>query len=162
MTRSPLMAGLGEAPHTDDSAMLDWLVANLPNVAFTPIVVFSTPGNSSFVYTVQTGFYQLVGSRMNVELQVSFTPTIGTGSGPIFISGFPAFNAAAIFRGVVGGLSSVWTWPTGVTQVICAPNGTTQIALSGQGSGINSATFGASNMTTGQPHVIRAAFSAQL
>lgn len=161
-TLNPLMVGVGAAPRVDNAAMLTWLNANVLDVAFTPVVAFATPGNSSFVYTVQTGFYQRIGNRMEVELQVSFTPTIGTGSGTVLVSGFPAFNASAIFRGVVGGLSSVWTWPTGVTQVLAVASGTTAIQLVGQGTGINAVAFAASNMTTGSAHVIRASFNARL
>jgi hypothetical protein len=123
---------------------------------FTPALSFATPGTSSFSYTVQEGYYTKIGRVVFVDIALNFTPTIGTGSGNLNITGFP-FNFSSDLRssGIVRSLGATWTWPAGTTQVVTQVNSTTILVMSAQGSAVASAVLGSANMTSGSVHVLR-------
>lgn len=124
---------------------------------FTVTASFSTPGTSSWAYTIQTGIYTKIGNSVTFAIDFSGTPTIGTGSGSFQLS-FP-FNAAASPATQVvtaGSLNNTWTWPvsrTHVTGVIAAS--TNLILLQANGSAATGTGFLASNMTGGSAHTVR-------
>jgi hypothetical protein len=61
---------------------------------FAPAMTLSTPGNSSFAYLSQSGQYRKVGQTVTFTLELRMnTISYGTGSGSLFINGFP-FNFA--------------------------------------------------------------------
>jgi hypothetical protein len=123
---------------------------------FTPTVAFATPGTSSFSYATQTGFYIRVGSLVWVEVVLTFTPTIGTGSGDLLIGTLPvAINGSTSPTGTVGGLNNRWTWPASTTELVARPSTSTTLVLVGQGSAVTPVDVGASNMSTGNAHTVR-------
>lgn len=56
---------------------------------WTPAVAIGTPGDSSIAYAQQIGYYQKIGHRVDIGLRLTFTPTWGTGSGIVTITGLP-------------------------------------------------------------------------
>lgn len=64
--------------------------------AWTPVATFSTPGDLSVSYAVQSGNYVKVGNMVVATFQITFTPTYTTAAGDLTITGLtvtPANNA---------------------------------------------------------------------
>lgn len=64
-------------------------------------IVPQTPGTFACTYTVQRISWQRVGHTVTFEFRLAGTPTIGTGSGQLRITGFPFVTAAANAGGAV-------------------------------------------------------------
>jgi hypothetical protein len=56
---------------------------------FTPTLSFSTPGNSTFAYSTQSGWLMRVGSLVFFNINLSVTPTFTTAGGYLLINGNP-------------------------------------------------------------------------
>lgn len=124
--------------------------------SWTPEVSFETPGDSSFVYTVQSGSWEQIGRTRLYRIQLAFTPTIGTGSGDMRIS-LPdtAPNETNVSGGTVQSISENFTWPTSTTMVTCEATANTAYArILGNGSGISRAAIQASHLTSGGAHTL--------
>lgn len=123
---------------------------------FTPTMSFATPGTSSFSYSNQIGQYVKIGKIVIAEIDMSVTPTIGTGSGNVIFGTLPVAVDTANFdsAGVVASLNDKWTFPAGDTFVVSRFNTSTTVRLQGQGTVTNASFFTATNMTTGQQHNI--------
>lgn len=157
----PADGSVTEAKIEDDAVtedkILDGAVTtgklSIPLQLFTPTVAFATPGTSSFSYATQTGQYYRFGPFIFVDVALTFTPTIGTGSGALRIS----LPAAVGSQGglIVRDASSVFTWASSRTMLVArAENGTSYATLRALGSGINSASIDASDMTGGSAHTL--------
>lgn len=119
---------------------------------YTPVVSFSTPGTSSFTYATQSGRYTKIGRLVHVAVSLTFTPTVGTGSGTVQISlPFTPTSSTPRSGGVVLNLNSAWTWPAGRTSVsvVAQPAGA---AIRAVGSASGLGTFSATNLTSGSSH----------
>jgi len=78
----------------DASVSAQRITLGLDEGTWTPALTFTTPGDVSVSYTVQTGQYQRWGARVHCTFSLTFTLTHTTASGSINITGFP-FTAAA-------------------------------------------------------------------
>lgn len=76
---------------------------------WTPVFTFSTPGDLSVVYTLQSGLYSVVGSLVTISFNISLTPTFTTASGTMRITGLPFTSNATVGNYATGGviLSSI-------------------------------------------------------
>lgn len=75
--------------------------------SFTPTVTLATPGTFSATYATRLGTYVRVGSLYIFTINLAFTPTIGTGTGQVRISGLPA-TATAQSVATVGEFNESW------------------------------------------------------
>lgn len=94
------------------------------STAWTPVFTFSTPGDLSVSYAVQTGTYVVIGALVYVTFILSFTPTYTTASGNATITGLP-FSGADVGFGTTY-ISSA-TFPAGSTYIVCQNAGTTLV-----------------------------------
>lgn len=123
---------------------------------FTPTMAFATPGSSSFVYTDQIGHYQKVGAWVTVFIDLSVTPTIGTGSGDVRIAGLPFAAGLSFLSGTISGSDVDITWPAGSTSLVAATvTGQTYLVLRGMASATATANQQASGLTGGNVNTIR-------
>jgi hypothetical protein len=132
------MNASSDANTLDDYEEGDW----------TPVLTFSTPGNVSVTYSVQTGKYDKVGRRVTASFNIgtsAFTHT--TASGTAQITGFP-FTSASIDG--VGPL--LWR---GITKAnytdihTYIASGGTVALLNASGSGQANAVVTTADMPTG-------------
>lgn len=74
---------------------------------FTPTLTFSTPGTSSFTYSVNAGHYTKIGNLAYYRLEIRLSAfSKGTASGDLRVEGFP-FTAANLSNGqFVGSLAT--------------------------------------------------------
>jgi len=121
-------------------------------VTFTPAVSLATPGTSSFSYATQLGRYTKIGRTVWFVIDLTFTPTIGTGTGVVAISLplTPSFDSTA----AIGNMGTNWVWPASRTQIVCRINTSAAITLQGIGAGVAASNFTHSNLTSGSAHSI--------
>ena len=74
-------------------------VSNAPT-GWTPVPTFSTVGDLSVSYAVQSGNYVQVGNIVIATFQITFTPTYTTASGNLLITGLPVTPANNAFCAV--------------------------------------------------------------
>jgi hypothetical protein len=119
---------------------------------FTPAVSLATPGTSSFSYATQLGRYTKIGRTVWFVIDLTFTPTIGTGTGVVAISLplTPSFDSTA----AIGNMGTNWVWPASRTQIVCRINTSAAITLQGIGAGVAASNFTHSNLTSGSAHSI--------
>lgn len=108
---------------------------------FTPTLHFNTPGTSSFSYAEQRGVYTRMGPKVDLFIRLAFTPTLGTASGSLQITGlpfavgedgggYPAFIAGGFSFGTYTILSSLITDVSGIATgylYLFGPSGTALI-----------------------------------
>jgi hypothetical protein len=127
------------------------------NTAFTPTFTCATPGDLSFAYTQQTGFYVRIGNIVFYVMSVRGTPTFTTASGQIQVGGLPIISSQT--NGDCLGIcinNSAFTYPVGTTQVAVQTLGAGgTLGWMAFGSAVASATVTMANITTG------VAFNAQ-
>lgn len=122
---------------------------------FTPSLAFTTPGNSTWVYTVQVGVYRKTAGWVDVQINLNATPTIGTGTGALKVVGFPfaPSNSAML---AVSNMDDDWVWPASATMAHASiDDGDTFASLIGVGPTINPTAFTEANMSTGTTHTLR-------
>lgn len=85
---------------------------------FTPTMAFSVPGTSTFSYGTRAGHYQKDASWVQAFIDLTVTPTIGTGSGDVQIGGLPYPATLTFVSGQLGQNDIDITWPAGSTQLI--------------------------------------------
>jgi len=123
---------------------------------FNPTPTFSNPGDLSVSYNTRNGRFTKVGRLLAVEIELSFTPTFTTASGPLLIGGLPF--AAAFPNGVAGNIAQMqgpWSWPSNRTMIGVGLNSAgNSVVLRGLGSGASGALFEAGNLTSGQTHSV--------
>lgn len=138
-------------PSSDANTLDDY-----DEVVTTTTWAFATPGTSSFVYGTNEVNYTKVGNAVFISMDLSVTPTIGTGSGTltITIAGWP-YTLTNLGPLAISTINSAWTWPASRTQVVAlwAIDGT--FTITGLGTGVSQTAFAASNMSTGVAHVLR-------
>lgn len=130
-----------------------------PQDVWTPVVTFGTPGTSSIAYTVQSGTITKQGKRVTIEWALAFTPTIGTGSGALLVTGCP--EAAASALGAYGSLIFNGITKATYTQFLSRIG-----AVAGQtidfpacGSGVAIAAVQAADIVSGAAMVLRGSIS---
>lgn len=136
--------------------------AGLLDVEFgtwAPTMSFAIPGASSWVHTVQNGYYGLLGSLLFYFARVTGTPTIADGAGNLQIGNLPKVVSSGDGSiGIAGDLGTSWIWPASRSQVVARPvTGSGYINLLAMGSGVGNVTFTAANMTSGSAHTLRIA-----
>jgi hypothetical protein len=129
----------------------------IDNTPFTPTFTCATPGDLSFAYTTQQGFYVRIGNIVFYVMSVRGTPTFTTASGQIQVGGLPITPSQA--HGDCLGISvnnSAFTYPVGTTQVAVQTLGAGgNLGWIAFGSAVASSTVTMANITTG------VAFNAQ-
>jgi hypothetical protein len=135
---------LSDANTLDDYKEFTW----------TLTAAYATVGSSTWAYGTRTCQGTKVGSSVVISMDLSITPTIGTGSGNLTFSGFPYLGVVNSPLGA-GSLNSSWTWPASRTQVLGQVGSDGSIIIKGEGSAATNTQFAASNMTTGAAHAIR-------
>lgn len=84
--------------------------------AWTPSFVWATPGSSSWTYgSTRVGWYAKFGSLVWISAFVQATPTIGTGSGQLYMTGLPftlPTTAGGFYPISVSNCSGFTTYPT--------------------------------------------------
>jgi len=118
---------------------------------------FTTPGTSSWSTASDTGVYIKFARQVWISGTLTTTPTIGTGSGSLQISGLPFTPDASSILGV-GGTDANWTWSAGRTMLEgLVQSSITYILLRQSGSAVAVSNLSASNMATGLAHTVRVA-----
>lgn len=116
---------------------------------WTPTISFTTPGNLSVSYAVQTGTWSRSGNIITVIYGITFTPTFTTASGVFLILGFPVASAG----GAVGSIylnSTGITFPSGRTDVCQSINNATSTAnILFSGSAVNGSVLPATSIASG-------------
>jgi hypothetical protein len=130
-----------------------------PEVAldWTPSVAFATPEDSSWVITTATARAAKQRGLVFTRVTLNITPTIGTGSGNLIVSGMPYPLQAPYIDLAVGPVRNLnlrWVWPVGATQVVAIPLSATTFGIAGRGAALGLTMFTAANMTTGQSHTV--------
>lgn len=130
-------------------------VAQTPLV-WTPTITLTTPGTFSASYSEQTSTVYRIGNLTFLAARMTFTPTVGTGTGNIRFPGLPVLPASNLREGgVVSYLSGFATWPAGSSQVGVAALASGALYLQGNGSGISGPDWTVSQLTDGASHTLR-------
>jgi len=88
--------------------------ASLRRTSWTPEFAWATPGTSSWAYGTRGGYYCKFGSLVYAQGYVIATPTLGTGSGQLYIQGLPrnALNATTSYYPIeMSNCSGFTTYP---------------------------------------------------
>lgn len=123
---------------------------------FVPVVTTATPGTFSATYTTQTGRYERKGKRVHVVIDLTFTPTLGTASGNLRITGLPY-----IARDNLNALRVILTdaalksWNSRSMLVPTVQTGSTAIEIRGLGPAVAASPLGISSLTDGAAHSLR-------
>lgn len=127
--------------------------------SWTPTMSFATPGASSWVHSVQNGYYGLIGGLLFYFGRVTGTPTIADASGNLQIGNLPKVVSGGDGSiGIAGDFGSSWIWPASRSQVVARPvTGSGYINLLAMGSGVGNTTFTTAHMTSGAAHTLRVA-----
>lgn len=133
--------------------------------SFTPLIAPASPGDFDPGYTNQDGFAVKLGplpgttnSLVWVSIGLAFTPTIGTGTGDLEITGHPwsirSVGGLVGFAGPVSAMAGNWTWPTSATSVSLLPraSGDDVIKIVGMGDGGVTTNFDETNLTDASGH----------
>lgn len=115
---------------------------------------FATPGTSSWSYADRVIRYTKIGDLVTINCDFDVTPTIGTGSGSLSITGFP-FTPVLNTPLSLSQMGGAWTWPASRTMVAAQINTGGTITILGLGSAASQVIFSASNMASGSGHTIR-------
>lgn len=124
---------------------------------FTPVLTFTTPGNVSVTYSSQYGFYQKVGNRVTVDINIvtsAFTHT--TASGSLVITGMPFTSSGDTGSFIYGQLS--WQGITKANYTDMAlrlATSSTQVEVIASGSGQSNDAIAATDMPTGGAVILR-------
>jgi hypothetical protein len=103
-------------------------------LTFSPTITCASPGTLSIAYTSQTGRVVRIGKMAYVNIDVAFTPTVGTGTGAVLIDGFgdtglAMVSAATLRQGLsINRINRSAT--VSAEQFVCSTNGTTQFRIS--------------------------------
>ncbi len=136
-----------------------WVAQPYVTGTYVPTVKFSTPGSSSFSYTLQAAAYVKIGNLVYVDIVLTFTPTVGSGAGDFQVTlPFAAAASTEDVEGSISFISSAFTWGTGRTMLTLTLDSTTTLAISASGSGVTSANFGTSNLTNSVSHALNLHF----
>ena len=109
---------------------------------WTPVLTSASPGTLSVgAYTTQLGHYWRNGQVVFIEMEVNASPTLGTASGNLRITGLPfvahASRAFAQLHCQIFGNASI-TWPTGTQTLYGIIDATEQfIKIQANGPGTN-------------------------
>ncbi|MEY3186388.1 MAG: hypothetical protein RL675_207 [Bacteroidota bacterium] len=118
---------------------------------FTPTITFTTPGDLTAVYNVQTGRYTRIGDRVFYNIVISATTfTHTTASGNLRINGLP-YTAANVSDNYASGSCSFQGYTAaGYTSVSCMslPNNTS-LELIANGSGVVRKVLAAADVPSG-------------
>lgn len=121
---------------------------------FTPTLAFTTPGTSSFTYTQRSGIYTRFGPKVDVFMKLDFTPTLGTASGPLLITGFP-YEVEETGGGYIAFISGAFSFGTYtmLTSLVADVSGvpTGYLYLFGPSG---TALIEPSRLTNGSPHTL--------
>lgn len=126
--------------------------------SWVPGITTTTPGTLSVSYADQIGSYIKIGRFVFLRGHLTFTPTVGTSSGALIITGVPF--ASITPSGGTGALhtlsSSGWTWPTNATAVdVCTRDaGLLHVLIRAHGDLISSTNFSTTHWTNGTSHTI--------
>lgn len=96
---------------------------------WTPTLVLSTPGTSSFTYSIQTGMYTKIGRQVNVHFRIECSASsAGTGTGQLYVAGLP-FSVSATTVYVAGVIGYAANWTTNFPTALLGSSGTTAAFL---------------------------------
>ena len=146
-------AGQIKFPATQNASANANTLDDYTEFTFTITAAFATPGTSSWAYTTRNGVGTKIGDAVFISYDLNATPTIGTGSGILNLTGSP-YSAGSNNVLAVGTMNANWVWPATRTQVYGVISSST-VTLGAIGSGAALAAFAASNMTTGTSHTVR-------
>lgn len=124
---------------------------------WTPVLGLATAGTSSFSAS-NSGYWKRDGNRITVTFAISFTPTLGTGSGNLEISGLPFLAGSASYGQATGSINQLAASFTGLSS---RPNVVPMLLTTGKigfavwGVGAGTGTLGAANLTDGAAHAVR-------
>lgn len=119
---------------------------------WTPTLVFATPAASAFAYGTQIGQFTYNNGLVELDWNLTFTPTLGGASGNLQLQGlpFPANNAGGWAAGFARLANAAWTGlaaaPTFVRTI--DPANIVIYTL----SGVTQTNLAAANCTDGQAH----------
>lgn len=118
---------------------------------FTPTFNFVTPGDLSVSYTVQEGYYHVIGPLLHYSLRLFCTPTWTTGSGDIRIEGLPYECVSGdVYLGSLQLSDTNVTYPTGRTYGLCfLNNGQDYLRMILHGSATNADALNSNHIVSG-------------
>lgn len=128
----------------------------------TATAAFATPGTSSWAYSTQTIAGTKIGDLVSGYYVMDITPTIGTGTGNLNISGFPYTVTTFLQVLPVSNTNANWSWTAGKTQITGNISISSVLTLVLIGTAAAANTVGASNMTTGASHTFRASYNLKV
>lgn len=150
-------AGQIKFPSTQNASSNVNTLDDYTEFTFTITAAFTTPGTSSWAYTTRSGSGTKIGDIVNIFYDFNATPTIGTGSGTLNLTGSP-YSASVNTVFAVGNMNGNWAWPGGRSQIYGAiSSSSSTLTLGGQGTGAAAISLTAANMTTGTSHTFRTA-----
>lgn len=122
---------------------------------WAPTVEFATPGTSTFTYSAQFGHYWLFGNLAFININMQFTPTIGTGSSSLYVKLPFNTDPSSNWSLYVGTISGAFNWPAGYTSVnALAVGGDDNILIRLFGDNVTQTSISASHLTDGLSHTL--------
>lgn len=131
---------------TDSSGAFKWSPFQ-QNIMVSPTITFFIQGNLSVVYDLAEGFYWRVGETVFYKVNMVFTPTYTTASGPFYVV-LPHIVSRDL--GGVMTQSSEITYTDGSTFISPSPNrGANLSSIHAFGDGVGATTLTALNFPSG-------------
>lgn len=144
-------AGLAQRTGTDT-----WTTVAYETGTWPPQITSTTPGTLSVSYATQDATYIRVGKFVFVRCSLTFTPTVGTATGALLITGLPITpRSPSPGTGAVHTISGGWTWPAGSSQVtvLVRDSNLTHVLIRALGASV-ATNFSTSHWTNAASHTI--------
>lgn len=149
--RTSLGLGTGDTPQFTGVNFGDENLTVYDEGTWTPVATFSTPGDLSVVYSIQTGSYVKIGRHVTASFFLSistFTHTTATGS--FTLTGLPFTVENVTDQRFIGALRWAGVTKANYTDIVtrATPN-SSLLVLEASGSGQAAATIAVGDMPTG-------------
>ena len=127
-----------------------WMNPTVELHTWTPVFTFSSPGNLTTSYSIQTGTYTKVGNLVMATFVMTVTPTYTTATGNILITGLPFASNSSNGNIFIPICTSTMTYPAGVSSPLALLTpGSPIINIYGGGSAISFTPFTVLNAVSG-------------
>jgi hypothetical protein len=134
-------------------------LANLgvPGQFFNPTVIFSTLGNATFAYAIQSGYYFSVNNNIVIfGLRLRFTPTYTTAAGELRVvvpwtNSNPSRGQGGVAITAFSG--TILSYPAGTTFLALGmPSAASYISIAAYGSGITASSLQVAQILSGSQY----------
>lgn len=122
---------------------------------WTPALSFATPGTSSFAYSTQEGQYTRIAEKLVwLYCYLVFTPTIGTASGELRITGLP-YDVSKDSGGSHVRHDADWSYNTNRSWINPYANTSERIVIGMYGTAVSRNIMDVNNLTSGNEHILQ-------